>query len=57
MIGPSPAWTSCPLNMVNYYGMGRLAWDPNLSVDQIYTEWIRQTFGNDPDLIGSIKTG
>ena len=23
-ISPSPAWTSCPLNMVNYYGMGIL---------------------------------
>jgi alpha-glucuronidase len=55
MISPSPAWTECPLNMVNYYGMGRLAWNPDLSVDQIYTEWIRLTFGDDPDLLNNIK--
>lgn len=55
MISPSPAWTECPLNMVNYYGMGRLAWNPDLSVDEIYTEWIRLTFGNDPDLLSNIK--
>jgi len=55
MISPSPAWTECPLNMVNYYGMGRLAWNPDLSVDEIYTEWIRLTFGDDPDLLNNIK--
>ena len=41
--------------MVNYYGMGRLAWNPDLSVDEIYTEWIRLTFGDDPDLLNNIK--
>ena len=56
MVSPSPAWTSCPLNMVNYYGMGRVAWNPDLSVDQVYTEWIRMTFGDDPDVLDSIKT-
>ncbi len=56
MISPSPAWTECPLNMVNYYGLGRLAWNPDLSVDEIYTEWIRQTFGDDPETIHTIKT-
>ena len=56
MISPSPAWTECPLNMVNYYGLGRLAWNPDLSVDEIYTEWIRQTFGDDLDAINTIKT-
>ncbi len=56
MISPSPAWTECPLNMVNYYGLGRLAWNPDLSVDEIYTEWIRQTFGDDPEAIDTIRT-
>ncbi|MBW8041814.1 MAG: hypothetical protein FVQ85_17700 [Planctomycetes bacterium] len=55
MISPSPAWTECPLNMVNYYGLGRLAWNPDLTVDEIYTEWIRLTFGDDPDLLNNIK--
>ncbi|MCK4293516.1 MAG: right-handed parallel beta-helix repeat-containing protein [Planctomycetes bacterium] len=56
MISPSPAWTECPLNMVNYYGLGRLSWNPDLTVDEIYTEWITQTFGDDPEVLDTIKT-
>jgi len=56
IISPSPAWAASPLNMVNYYGLGRLAWNPDRSLDEIYTEWIRQTFGDDPQVISTIKT-
>ena len=56
MISPSPAWTECPLNAVNYYGLGRLSWNPDLTVDEIYTEWIQQTFGDDPDILQKVKT-
>ena len=56
MISPSPAWTECPLNAVNYYGLGRLSWNPDLTVDEIYTEWIQQTFGDDPDILQRVKT-
>ena len=56
MISPSPAWTECPLNAVNYYGLGRLSWNPDLTVDEIYTEWIQQTFGSDPDVLQTVKT-
>jgi len=55
MISPSPAWTRSSLNMVNYYGLGRLAWNPDRSLDEIYDEWIRQTFGNDPKVVETIK--
>ena len=56
MIEPRPAWTDCPLNMVNYYGLGRLAWNPDLTVDEIYSDWIRQTFGADQDVLDTTKT-
>lgn len=56
MISPSLAWTKSPLNAVNYYGLGRLTWNPDLTVDEIYTEWIQQTFGNDPAVLGTTKT-
>ena len=56
MISPSPAWTESPLNAVNYYGLGRLAWNPDLTVDEIYTEWIQQTFGDDPEILETVKT-
>lgn len=55
MISPSTAWTESPLNMVNYYGLGRLAWNPDRSLDEIYTEWISQTFGNDREVNETIK--
>ena len=55
MISPSPAWTTSPLNMVNYYGLGRIAWNPDRSLDEIYTEWIKQTYGNDPKVSETIK--
>ncbi|MHC4298258.1 MAG: alpha-glucuronidase family glycosyl hydrolase [Planctomycetota bacterium] len=55
MISPSPAWTGCPLNQVNYYGLGRLAWNPDRSLDEIYNEWIIQTFGSDPQVVDTIN--
>ena len=55
MISPGPAWTRSPLNMVNYYGLGRLAWNPDRSLDEVYTEWIVQTFGDDPVVIDTVK--
>ena len=56
MISPSPAWTKSPLNAVNYYGLGRLTWNPDLTVDEIYTEWIQQTFGDDIEVLTTTKT-
>ncbi|MHC4540132.1 MAG: hypothetical protein ACYS74_10180, partial [Planctomycetota bacterium] len=56
MISPQAAWAESPLNMVNYYGLGRLAWNPDLTVDEIYIEWIRQTFGDDPETLDTVKT-
>lgn len=56
MIHPAPGWTACPLNMVNYYGLGRLAWNPDLGVDDIYAEWTRLTFGPDPEVVRTVAT-
>ena len=38
------AWTPNPLNMVNFYGFGRLSWDPDLTAAQIQKEWAGMTF-------------
>ena len=47
MIGVScvgrDGWLGSPLAMANLYAFGRLAWDPNLSAEQIAEEWTRQT--------------
>jgi alpha-glucuronidase len=58
MIGVScvgrDGWLGSPLAMANLYAFGRLAWDPNLTVEQIAEEWARQTFIQDPHLIATV---
>ena len=56
MISPSPSWTASPLNMVNYYGLGRLAWNPDLSLEEVYRSWIRQTFGDHPEVLATLHS-
>jgi alpha-glucuronidase len=54
-VGLDPTWLGTPLAMVNLYGFGRLAWDPNLSSKAIVDEWTRLTFGNDPLVLQTIE--
>ncbi len=37
------AWLGSPLALANLYAFGRLAWNPNLTPEQIADEWTRQT--------------
>eukprot|EP00937_MAST-01D_sp_MAST-1D-sp2_P007141 g7141.t1 len=39
------SWTANPLNMLNFYAFGRLAWDTDLEPNAIYAEWLARTFG------------
>jgi hypothetical protein len=50
-VGDDPNWTGHDLAQANFYGFGRLAWDPELSAPQIADEWARLTFGNDPVVV------
>ncbi len=43
-IGNDRNWTGHLFGQANWYALGRLAWDYNLSSEQIADEWIRQTF-------------
>jgi alpha-glucuronidase len=47
-------WLGAPLAMANLYAFGRLAWDPNLSAEQIAAEWTRQTISNDPQVVATV---
>lgn len=47
-------WCGSDFAQVNWYAYGRLAWDGNLSADQIADEWIRATWGNNPKVITTI---
>ncbi|MFC5530625.1 alpha-glucuronidase family glycosyl hydrolase [Cohnella yongneupensis] len=54
-IGDDDNWTGHTLAQANLYGYGRLIWNPELSAQQIADEWIRQTFGNDDQVINVIS--
>ncbi|NIG55991.1 alpha-glucuronidase family glycosyl hydrolase [Chitinophaga sp. Cy-1792] len=55
-IGNERNWTNHPFGQANWYALGRLAWNPQLSSDTIAKEWIRQTFGCNPKVINTIDT-
>ena len=46
-VGLDANWVAHPLAMANLYGFGRLAWNPDLSSEEIADEWTRLTFGNE----------
>ncbi len=55
-IGSDINWTSHPFAQANWYALGRLAWDHNLSSDQIAEEWLEQTFSNDRSFVAVSKS-
>ncbi len=50
------AWLGSPLALANLYTFGRLAWDPNLTPEQIAVEWTRQTISNDSGVVRTVAT-
>ena len=54
-IGNDIDWCSHPFAQANWYSLGRLCWDYDLSSAQIADEWIRQTFTNDPAFVEPVK--
>ena len=46
-VGLDDNWFGNHPSQANLYGFGRLAWNPDLSAQQISDEWTRLTFGSD----------
>jgi len=46
-IGSDYNWTGHKLAQANLYAFGRLCWAPNLTSEEILSQWIRQTFSLD----------
>jgi len=46
-VGLDETWFGNHLSQANLYGFGRLAWNPDLTAQQISDEWTRLTFGAD----------
>lgn len=53
-VGRDENWLGHHLAMANLYAFGRLAWNPDLSSQEIAEEWTRQTFGNDSAVVKTI---
>lgn len=54
-IGNDLNWTGHPFAQANWYGFGRLAWNPYLDSETIADEWLRSTFSNEEDFVKPIK--
>lgn len=54
-IGNEINWTGHPFAQANWYGFGRLAWNPYLDSGKIAEEWLRMTFSNDENFVNPVK--
>lgn len=55
-MGTDRNWTGHPFGQANWYAFGRLAWNHELSAEEIADEWIRLTFGTDSNLVRNIHS-
>jgi alpha-glucuronidase len=59
-VGLDSNWTGHTLAQANFYGYGRLAWDPGISAEDIAAEWTALTFaqrkGADSNTVGDSNT-
>jgi alpha-glucuronidase len=53
-VGLDDNWFGNQMSQANLYGFGRLAWNPDLSSQQIANEWTRLTFGDDPKVMDTV---
>ncbi|MDR0332830.1 MAG: alpha-glucuronidase [Dysgonamonadaceae bacterium] len=54
-IGEDANWCGHHFAQSNWYAFGRLAWNYNLSSEQIADEWIRMTFTDEPNFLEPVK--
>jgi len=55
-VGLDDNWTGNHLLQANFYGYGRLAWNPDLTSQKIIDEWTRLTFGGDPKVVSTVES-
>ncbi|MEK0314814.1 alpha-glucuronidase family glycosyl hydrolase [Cohnella sp. 56] len=55
-VGTDANWTGHLLAQANWYGFGRLAWDPSASAEAIGREWIRMALGSDANVEETVIT-
>ena len=55
-IGNDINWCGHPFAQANWYALGRLAWNNNLSSEEIADEWLKMTFTNNRYFVKEVKT-
>lgn len=54
-IGEDRNWTGHHFAQANWYAFGRLAWNHDLSSEQIADEWIKMTFTDNKEFLNPVK--
>ncbi|MBK8945979.1 MAG: alpha-glucuronidase [Ignavibacteriae bacterium] len=54
-IGNDINWTGHLFGQANWFTFGKLAWNYNLTSEQISQDWLRMTFSNDEKFVNSIS--
>lgn len=54
-LGDDVNWCGHQMAQANWYAYGRMAWNPDLSSEQIVDEWVRQTFTANPKFAKPVK--
>ena len=52
--GSDTNWCGSDFAQANWYAFGRLAWNSDLTADQIADEWVRMTWGNDRKVVSTV---
>ena len=55
-IGKDANWCGHHFSQANWYAFGRLAWNPDLTSEQIAREWLEQTFSTDENFVFLMST-
>lgn len=55
-IGTDMNWCGHPFAQSNWFAFGRLAWNPELTAEQIADDWIKLTFSNKKEVVEPIKS-
>lgn len=53
--GSDRNWTGHLMSQANWYGFGRLAWNPEISAEKIADEWTKMTWSNEEKTVSTIK--
>ena len=54
-IGTAKNWTGHPFGQANWYGFGRLAWDPYMDSEDIAEDWLKMTFSKEKNFVDEVS--